>query len=229
MQGKPTDPTTTGTGSETEGVPTGFSEADLPEGMTLDSVVDVDRDGIPDVAHVTDADGTKMNVYLDSEGEVLLVESDQDGDGNMDTVTYATEDGSIVQEVDVDGDGSVDVRTVSTADGQTYQVDQIEDGVVVSSTFDLDGDGVGDVSLVDLDGNGTLESAVLDLDGDGIADVVVSDLDGDGIPDSITTAYGGPDFLPDELSAPGEDSGVPYNLPDVDAEQAAVDVDDLDL
>ncbi len=205
----------------------GLNPADVPEGMTITSQVDVDGDGTVDVAHLTDANGANVNVYLDGNGDVILAETDQNADGVIDTLTYVGEDGLILQEHDVDQDGRADYRTALDDAGNTVRLDvfnEAGDGVFMS-VHDTDGDGIPDLATADLDGDGIQESAVLDTDGDGIADTVLTDTDGDGEVDTVSTVYGGPDNVYDDPTLP-EDSNVPYDVSDPTAGADTVVHDD---
>ncbi|MEE3850204.1 hypothetical protein VZC37_07650 [Gordonia sp. LSe1-13] len=167
--------------------------------VTIDSTVDVDRDGDADVAR-GDVDGTPITAYLDSEGNAILVEADTDHNGTFETAMYAGDNSTVIAEVDTDDDGIPDLAAQYTDDGDLYRVATLDaEGQVTSVSTDVNLDGTPDEVLIDTDNDGTLDSTVLDVDGDAIPDTVLTDHDGDGTTDEISYVYGGPD----NLEAPG--------------------------
>lgn len=190
-----TTPDTTGTAPTEAYDGKGLTAADVPEGMTISSQVDIDGDGDVDVAHLADGQGGNVNVYLDQRGDVILAESDTNTDGVIDTLTYQDEDGLILQETDANQDGRSDYRTAMDEQGNTVRLDVFNEAgtAVAASVYDTNADGIPDLATADLDGDGVMESALYDTDHDGVADTVLSDTDGDGVADTSSDIYGGPD------------------------------------
>ncbi|MEE4023953.1 hypothetical protein V1Y59_12775 [Gordonia sp. PKS22-38] len=179
--------------TSTPGTSTPTTESAAPENAaqgTTHSAVDIDRDGNADVVHGTTAEGTPINTYLDDNGNVVLVEADTDDNGTFDTLVYGGPDGTTIVESDSDDDGSADVVAQLSETGDVMQINHIEDGQVVSSAIDVDGDGNLDVQFVDTDRDGGYETTVMDADNDGSPDTVVTDTDGDGQADSVSYTGG---------------------------------------
>jgi hypothetical protein len=129
----------------------------------IDSIIDADGDGIPDVADNTD------NGFGDPQ---TTVTSDTDGDGTPD-----------FQDLDSDNDGIHDLVEGGMVDPAV--VDANKDGVV-DSIVDADGDGIPDVVDTKDNGFGDPETTVAtDTDGDGVPDYTDLDSDNDGIHDLV--------------------------------------------
>ena len=142
---------------------------------------DVDNDGNNDVIHTRTFDGQVQVHHLDDNGEVILTEIDIDSDGILETTVRSLDDTTAVMHQDTDGDGQADTAKVfDTQTNTTLHQDLIEDGVVVHSIVDADGDGIPDVELFDTDRDGTFDAVAVDSDKDGIPNSVFADTDGDG-------------------------------------------------
>ncbi len=157
---------------------------------------DVDFDGTVDVIHSTTAAGERTITHVNDAGEVTLIEKDSDGNGTFDTVATQASDGTILVGQDVDDDGDIDL-VGHYEDGALQRLDTLENGQVVESLFDTDGDGAPDTMTADLDRDGAVDTLGVDTDGDGFIDTVAADRDGDGATDLLavdTDADGVVDF-----------------------------------
>jgi hypothetical protein len=193
----------------------------------IDSAVDGDGDGIPDVADGNDGafgdardsdnDGIPDATDLDDDNDGILdtVEGDgtvdTDGDGVPDSLDLDSDNDGINDLVesglnfaelallDANGDGRIDY---TVAVGTNGLADLIET-VPGSGLADYDNNGTADLPA-DTDGDGWYDFRDLDSDNDGVNDVVEggeTDANGDGFID------GAPDLVTGQV--PGSDNAVP--------------------
>lgn len=142
---------------------------------------DVDGDGKADVVHAVKEDGTTYQYHLDAKGEVILTEADEDGDSRYEVSYHELNESDVEAKIDTDGDGEVDVvRFFDKSTEKTFQEDSIEDGKVIHSQVDLDGDGVNDFELLDTNRDGEFDTVAIDSDKDSIPNALYRDNDGDG-------------------------------------------------
>lgn len=140
---------------------------------------DFDGDGNIDLTH-TVIDGVNSTIVYD-DGNILAVEQDVDNNGTYESVTTRSEDGFRTA-IDANDDGYVDFAQNFDEGGHLYREDQYaEDGSIISSSVDVNGDGWSDADLMDTNGDGFFDAAELDTDGDGILNEVLVDTDGDGV------------------------------------------------
>jgi hypothetical protein len=168
---------------------------------------DVDFDGSVDVIHSTDAAGNQVITHVDEAGQVTLVEQDSDGNGTFDTVYAPQSDGAFLKGTDSDGDGEIDMVGHYDETGQPERVDVLEDGLVVESTFDSDGDGEPDTLIADSDRDGVVDTIAVDTDGDGYIDTVSADTDGDGTPDTVSVDLDGDGEVDFEVTPDADSHG----------------------
>ncbi|MGW4477958.1 hypothetical protein [Rhodococcus triatomae] len=186
--------------------PTGTTN-DHPAGYPETVARDVDFDGSVDVIHSSNAAGGAVITHVDEAGQVTLVEEDSDGNGTFETVYAPQGDGTALVGEDRDDDGSIDVVAHYDATGQPERVDVLEDGLVVESTFDTDGDGRPDTLIADTDRDGVVDTIAVDTDGDGYVDTVSADTDGDGAPDTVYVDRDGDGVVDFEVTPDADSHG----------------------
>ncbi|MFI8775291.1 hypothetical protein ACIGKQ_24515 [Gordonia sp. NPDC062954] len=156
------------------------------------------------VRHTTDAQGNDVAVHYDAAGNVSLVEVDTDGDGRYDTAAVSTADGTTL--VGHDDDGRIDTIAHVDRDGDLTRVDTVENGQIVASTLDQDGNGAPDTVIEDTDRDGVADRISYDRDGDGRIDYIAADTDGDGQLDTYVADNDG-DGQADSYSGGGDSYG----------------------
>lgn len=153
-----------------------------PENYQYFSPRDNDGDGTAETIHAIEHDGTANIFHLNEDGDVVLQEIDSDGDGTYDAQKAPVDEETVAFGIDTDGDGVMD--TLSYADKETNQTIQQdtynEEGQIVETRIDADGDGITDVILRDTDGDGNFDEISLDTDKDGFVNTRMVDTDGDG-------------------------------------------------
>jgi len=148
----------------------GFANCKITGGClceySIDTTVDSDNDGIPDVQDDDlDGDGTKNgnDPDADNDGEVddnykdIVSDPDIDNDGLLN-----------VNDEDIDGDG-IENGDDPDANGDGVVDDKYKD-VVIDVEKDTDGDGIVDINDKDIDNDGILNGDDPDANGDGIVD-----------------------------------------------------------
>ncbi len=180
----------------------GILDTDEDGGETVDPSLDADGDGIPNYRDSDDPGVINNIVEVDSNGDGVWDNYDQDLDGIPDFLDLDSDNDGIPDlletsnGVDTDGDGKVDGLDDSDNDGLPDNVD-----VDATGGVDSDGDGIDDAfdfsisGGTDTDGDDIIDSADLDIDGDGLANtydtdnggtaIIVVDTDGDGLNDFL--------------------------------------------
>ena len=179
-----------------------------PEEFGYLSARDINADGTHDLIHGVDHDGNAHVFHLDGKGDITLEEIDTDGDGTFETQREMVDSSTVAYTVDTDNDGAADtVAYVDAKTNTTFQQDFIEDGQVVESRVDLDGDGITDVVYKDTTGDGYVNEISLDTDGDGFANTKLVDRDGDGNIDEIHSDLDNSDGILETVIEAGDYAG----------------------
>ncbi|MFM9840371.1 MAG: gliding motility-associated C-terminal domain-containing protein [Cyclobacteriaceae bacterium] len=195
----------------------------------IDSIVDVDKDGLMDLYDTSQ--GGKAIADLDTDGDGIpnRRDTDSDNDGIPDVVeaggTDANNDGKIDAFADTDGDGFAD--SVDGDVGNDGTAENTAKALIITGT-DTNGDGKPDsYPRANADANGLPNPYDLDSDGDGILDTIeagILDTNKDGIADGTGGADGWSDTVDGlaSLSPTNTDGKGKPNYLDIDSDDDGI-------
>jgi subtilisin family serine protease len=162
---------------------------EVAQTLGITQIPDADGDGAPDIADAFVDDPTE---YLDTDGDGLgnNADNDDDGDELLDTDDAFPLDADESLDTDSDGVGN-NADTDDDGDGVADADDALP--LDAAETTDTDGDGIGNNTDTDDDNDGVVDTddafpldadESLDTDGDGIGNNTDTDDDNDGVVDT---------------------------------------------